>query len=66
MPVCSFCRAQYEFPKGTTLVLKDGAIKFYCGSKCKKNSEMGRNNKKVKWVRKSDQIKKIRNKKKKN
>jgi large subunit ribosomal protein L24e len=65
MPVCSFCRVQYEFPRGTTMVQKDGTIKFYCGSKCKKNSEMGRNNKKVTWVKKSDQIKEMRNKKKK-
>ena len=57
MPVCTFCRKQYEFPRGVTVVQKDGSVKFYCASKCRKNSEMGRNNKKVKWVQKSDVIK---------
>lgn len=54
MPVCSFCKQNYEFPRGTTVVQKDGNIKYFCTSKCRKNSEMGRINKKVKWVRKSD------------
>lgn len=52
MPVCSFCRSHYEFPKGTTVVHKDGTVKYYCSSKCRKNAEMGRDNKKVKWVNK--------------
>ena len=57
MPVCSFCKNGYEFPKGTTVVQKDGVVKYYCSSKCRKNSEMGRKNKKVKWIRKSDVVK---------
>jgi large subunit ribosomal protein L24e len=57
MPVCSFCRKQYEFPKGTTVVQKDASVRYYCCSKCRKNMEMGRLNKKVKWVRKSDVVK---------
>jgi ribosomal protein L24E len=65
MPVCSFCRKQYEFPRGTTVILKAGEAKFYCSSKCRKNSEMGRNNKKVKWIKKSDQVKALHAKKKK-
>jgi large subunit ribosomal protein L24e len=52
MPTCSFCKAQYEFPRGTTVVQKDGTPRYFCASKCRKNSEMGRDNKKVKWVRK--------------
>jgi len=63
MPVCSFCKHSYEFPKGTTVVQKDGNIKFFCNSKCRKNSEMGRDNKKVKWVRKSDLVKADKSKK---
>tara|TARA_Y100000310_G_scaffold293467_1_gene323052 strand:- start:1959 stop:2150 length:192 start_codon:yes stop_codon:yes gene_type:complete len=50
MPVCSFCKNNYEFPNGTTVVQKDGSLRYYCKSKCRKNSEMGRVNKKVKWV----------------
>ena len=57
MPVCSFCKNNYEFPKGTTVVQKEGSVKYYCSSKCRKNSEMGRQNKKVKWVKKSDVVK---------
>ena len=57
MPVCSFCKKSYEFPKGTTVVQKDGSAKYFCSSKCRKNSEMGRLSKKVKWIRKSDVVK---------
>jgi large subunit ribosomal protein L24e len=52
MPQCSFCKTSYEFPKGTTVIQKDGTPKYFCTSKCRKNSEMGRDNRKVKWVRK--------------
>ncbi len=57
MPVCTFCKNQYEFPKGTTVVQKDASVRYYCSSKCRKNMEMGRLNKKVKWIRKSDVVK---------
>ena len=57
MPVCTFCKKGYEFPKGTTVVQKDSSVRFFCSSKCRKNMEMGRLNKKVKWVRKSDIVK---------
>ena len=57
MPVCTFCKNHYEFPKGTTVVQKDSSVRYYCSSKCRKNMEMGRLNKKVKWIQKSDIIK---------
>ena len=57
MPTCSFCKENYEFPKGLTFVLKDGTLKYFCGSKCRKNSKMGRDSRKVKWVKKSDTVK---------
>ena len=57
MPVCTFCKKAYEFPKGTTVVQKDASVRHYCSSKCRKNMEMGRLNKKVKWVRKSGVVK---------
>ena len=57
MPVCSFCKKAYEFPRGTTVVQKDASVRYYCSSKCRKNSEMGRLTKKVKWVQKSDVVK---------
>ena len=58
MPVCSFCKNTYEFPKGTTVVQKDSSVRYFCSSKCRKNMEMGRLNKKVKWIVKSDIVKK--------
>ena len=57
MPVCSFCKKGYQFPRGTTVIQKDGSVKYYCSSKCRKNSEMGRLSKKVEWIRKSSVIK---------
>ena len=57
MPVCSFCKKGYEFPRGTTVVQKDSSVRYYCSSKCRKNFEIGRISKKVKWVRKSDGVK---------
>ncbi len=57
MPVCTFCKNAYEFPKGITVVQKDSSVRYYCSSKCRKNMEMGRLNKKVKWIRKSDVVK---------
>ena len=57
MPVCTFCKNNYEFPKGITVVQKDSSVRYYCSSKCRKNMEMGRLNKKVKWIRKSDVVK---------
>ena len=62
MPVCSFCKNAYKFPRGTTVVQKDSSIKYYCSSKCRKNAEMGRVAKKTEWVKKSDVVK-VRKKK---
>lgn len=63
MAVCSFCKNNYEFPRGTTVVQKDSSVRYYCSSKCRKNSEMGRLNKKVKWIRKSEVVKAEKTKK---
>jgi large subunit ribosomal protein L24e len=57
MPICSFCKKNYNLSKGTTVVQKDASVRYFCSSKCRKNMEMGRFNKKVKWVRKSDLVK---------
>jgi len=52
MPVCGFCKKNYNLEKGITVVQKDGGIRHFCSSKCRKNSQMGRDNRKVGWVRK--------------
>lgn len=57
MPTCTFCKKQYRFPRGTTVVQKDSSVKYFCSSKCRKNREMGRLTKKVKWIKKSDVVK---------
>ncbi|MDO8516729.1 MAG: 50S ribosomal protein L24e [Nanoarchaeota archaeon] len=54
MPKCTFCKRSYEWPRGISIVQKEGTVKFYCSSKCRKNDEMGRNSKKVKWVIKQE------------
>ena len=60
MPKCSYCGKMYEPPKGLTLILKSGVIKYLCSSKCRKNRAMKR--RKVRWVskqKKSDKDSKI-------
>jgi|APSaa5957512622_1039677.scaffolds.fasta_scaffold00444_5 ribosomal protein L24E len=48
MPKCVYCGTQYEFPRGLTLVMKDGTVNTLCSSKCRKNMLMGR--RKVRWL----------------
>lgn len=52
MPRCIFCKREYEFPRGTTVVTHEGegAVRYFCSKKCRKNFEMGRDSKKVMWV----------------
>ena len=52
MPRCTFCKRNYEFPRGLTLGLYDGTILYFCCSKCRRNFNLKRDNKKVNWVRK--------------
>ncbi|MFH1307410.1 MAG: 50S ribosomal protein L24e [archaeon] len=60
MVKCTFCKRDYnEQIRGTTVVdSASGKISYFCSSKCRKNSEMGRDNKKVMWVRKANKEKK--------
>ena len=48
MPKCVYCGTTYEFPRGLTLVMKDGTVNYLCSGKCRKNMLMKR--RKVKWV----------------
>ncbi|PIN71743.1 50S ribosomal protein L24 [Candidatus Pacearchaeota archaeon CG11_big_fil_rev_8_21_14_0_20_30_13] len=48
MPKCVYCEKSYEFPRGLTLVMKDGTVNYLCSSKCRKNMAMGR--RKVRWL----------------
>jgi len=54
MPRCSFCKQNYEFPRGLTYILNDGNILYFCSSKCRRNQlKLKRDNKRVNWVRKA-------------
>lgn len=55
MPRCSYCKKMYSVPRGLTLVLSDGTIRYLCSSKCRKNMAMKR--RKVKWVSKAKKSK---------
>ena len=50
MVKCTYCGKDYDVPKGTTLVMKDGTVNHLCSSKCRKNMLMKR--RKVRWVTK--------------
>ena len=52
MKKCSFCNNQVEQGKGVTFVSYDKIYNF-CSSKCFKNWKLGRDKKRVKWIKKS-------------
>jgi large subunit ribosomal protein L24e len=59
MPRCSFCKRNYEFPRGLSFIKNDGNVLYFCSSKCRKNMlYLKRDNKKVSWVRKSGKFEK--------
>lgn len=51
MPVCSFCRRRYKEPRGLTVFTFDGKSIHYCSSKCIKNHKLGREARKLNWVK---------------
>jgi ribosomal protein L24E len=55
MPKCSYCGLTYHNPRGLTLVLNSGDIKFLCSSKCRKNMLMKK--RKVRWITKKTKSK---------
>ena len=60
MPTCSFCKKNYEIPRGLTVFTFDGRSIFYCSSKCRRNANLKRDPKKVNWVKKDKTKKKVR------
>jgi len=52
MPKCVYCGKMYEFPRGLTLVTKEGHVKYLCSGKCRKNMAMKR--RKINWIRKKE------------
>lgn len=52
MAKCHFCKEIIKPGRGITLVALDGKSLNFCSSKCRKNFNLGRNPKKVKWIKK--------------
>ncbi|MBS3081132.1 50S ribosomal protein L24e [Candidatus Pacearchaeota archaeon] len=52
MPTCSFCKKSYSLHKGVIIFTLDGKAIHYCSSKCRKNANLGRDSKKVLWIKK--------------
>jgi len=51
---CSFCGRKIESGRGKMFVKKDGAVLYFCGSKCEKNAlKLERTPRKVGWIRKA-------------
>ncbi len=50
MVKCYFCGKKIAPGTGKMLVLKSGAIRYFCSRKCEKNYKMGRDPKKEKWT----------------
>ncbi len=51
MPTCSFCKKNYEIPRGLTIFLLSGKSLHFCSSKCRRNMALKRDSKKVNWVK---------------
>ncbi|CAI9830744.1 MAG: 50S ribosomal protein L24e [Nitrosopumilus sp.] len=50
---CSFCGRPVPKGSGTMLARNDGAVLWFCSSKCKKNSQsLRRDPRKLKWTAK--------------
>ena len=59
MPTCSFCKKMFKEPRGLTVFTFDGRAVNYCSSKCRKNSALNRDPRKVNWVRKDKESAKV-------
>jgi large subunit ribosomal protein L24e len=54
---CSFCGKIIKSGAGKMFVENDGTVHYWCSKKCKKNFLMGRDPRKLKWVRAKKQQK---------
>ncbi|VVB78419.1 50S ribosomal protein L24e [uncultured archaeon] len=51
MPTCSYCRKSFKEPRGLTVFTFDGRSLHYCSGKCIRNQNLGRDARKLNWVR---------------
>ncbi|MBI1978542.1 MAG: 50S ribosomal protein L24e [Candidatus Aenigmarchaeota archaeon] len=55
---CSFCGSDIAKGTGKMFVKNTGEIFYFDKSKCENNFSMGRDKKKIKWVKREKKIKK--------
>ncbi|MDH7593528.1 MAG: 50S ribosomal protein L24e [Methanomicrobiales archaeon] len=48
--ICSFCGRGVEPGTGMMFVRKDGTIYYFCDTKCRRNHELGRVPRRVRWT----------------
>ena len=48
---CSFCGEEVPAGRGKMLVRISGQKIVFCGSKCQRNSKLGRDGKSMKWTK---------------
>ncbi|MEM7826826.1 MAG: 50S ribosomal protein L24e [Candidatus Aenigmatarchaeota archaeon] len=53
MPKCSFCSKRIEIGRGKLFIKTTGKSFWFCSSKCEKNFALGRNPKRLGWIKKS-------------
>tara|TARA_Y100000034_G_scaffold136454_1_gene213007 strand:+ start:1745 stop:2089 length:345 start_codon:yes stop_codon:yes gene_type:complete len=56
MPTCSFCKKHYKEPRGLTVFTFDGRSIHFCSSKCRRNLDLGRDPKKVNWIKREKKM----------
>ncbi|MEM2932836.1 MAG: 50S ribosomal protein L24e [Candidatus Pacearchaeota archaeon] len=54
MSRCIFCNTEIRKGRGLMLVKNDGKVLWFCSGKCRKNFNMGRDPRKLKWTRKKE------------
>ena len=52
MPKCTYCSDNVMHGRGKILMALDGKQIFFCSSKCEKNYNLGREAKKLGWIKK--------------
>jgi len=57
MPTCSFCKKNFLEPRGLTVFTFEGKSLHFCSSKCRRNLDLGRDAKKVNWVKRDKKVK---------
>ncbi|PIO02797.1 50S ribosomal protein L24e [Candidatus Micrarchaeota archaeon CG_4_10_14_0_2_um_filter_55_9] len=48
---CAFCGKKEGLLEGITVFRKDGSSQYYCSRKCRRNAELRRKPRKLKWTR---------------